>query len=135
MVAILLNPMQFCCIWRRRQDFYQAILGNAAKCTSGYSFVSGVYLISDKLNGKLYVGSAYGKNCIWGRWETYFKNYHGGNDQLKELFMKKGKDYFYNFQYSILETCDINLSEKEVTNIESRWENILLTRKFGYNSN
>ena len=36
-VAIWRNPMRFCCISRRGQDFYQAILGNAAKCTSGYS--------------------------------------------------------------------------------------------------
>lgn len=28
----------------------------------------GVYLISDTYTGKLYVGSAYNENGIWGRW-------------------------------------------------------------------
>ena len=31
----------------------------------------GIYLITDTQTGKLYVGSAYGKNGIYGRWKTY----------------------------------------------------------------
>ena len=34
----------------------------------------GVYLITDRMTGKLYVGSAYGANGILGRWETYIKS-------------------------------------------------------------
>jgi len=39
------------------------------------SSVNGVYLIQDKLSGKLYVGSAYGDEGIYGRWSTYAKNW------------------------------------------------------------
>jgi len=37
------------------------------------SSVNGIYLIQDKLSGKLYVGSAYGGNGIYGRWQTTLK--------------------------------------------------------------
>lgn len=42
----------------------------------------GVYLITDSLNGKEYVGSATGENMIWGRWKDYIAN---GNIELKSL--------------------------------------------------
>jgi excinuclease UvrABC nuclease subunit len=38
------------------------------------SSVNGVYLIQDKETDKLYVGSAYGDNGIYGRWASYSKN-------------------------------------------------------------
>ncbi|EIM76794.1 hypothetical protein A3SI_08826 [Nitritalea halalkaliphila LW7] len=31
----------------------------------------GVYLLTDRSNGKMYVGSAYGENMILGRWRAY----------------------------------------------------------------
>ena len=37
------------------------------------SSISGIYLILDKKTGKQYIGSAYGENGIWGRWENYIK--------------------------------------------------------------
>ena len=46
------------------------------------SSVNGVYLIQDKLSGKLYVGSAYGDQGIYGRWSDYAKNGHGDNQEL-----------------------------------------------------
>jgi hypothetical protein len=46
--------------------------------------VAGVYLISDTLTGKLYVGSATGEGGIWGRWCQYVDG-HGHNIQLKRL--------------------------------------------------
>ena len=45
----------------------------------------GVYLITDTSNGKMYVGSAYGENMILGRWKSYVKTGHGGNEGLKGL--------------------------------------------------
>ena len=32
----------------------------------------GVYLITDKNNGKMYVGAAYGEDMIYGRWSTVY---------------------------------------------------------------
>ena len=64
-----------------------------------------VYLITDKNNGKLYVGSAtsdYG--MLLQRWSNYVENGHGGNIELKKLVEEKGFDYVKKyFQYSILE--------------------------------
>jgi len=49
------------------------------------SSVNGIYLIQDKLSGKLYVGSAYGEKGIFGRWANYAQNGHGNNQKLKPL--------------------------------------------------
>jgi hypothetical protein len=43
------------------------------------SSVNGVYLIRHIMDGKLYVGSAYGKDGILGRWRAYARSGHGGN--------------------------------------------------------
>ena len=49
------------------------------------SAVSGVYLISDRASGKLYVGSATAGEGIWSRWCAYSSTGHGGNIELKAL--------------------------------------------------
>ena len=51
------------------------------------SAVNGVYAIIDIIDGKIYIGSAYGKEGIWGRWKQKTKRiklpkfsvYHFGN--------------------------------------------------------
>ena len=40
----------------------------------------GIYLITDRTTGKLYVGSAYGVNGILGRWKTYIKSGYDKNE-------------------------------------------------------
>lgn len=102
---------------------------------SALSKVKGVYLIVDTLSGKQYVGSAYGDECIWQRWASYVKDGHGGNVELKELLEKNGNDYKYNFKYSILEVCNMNLGNEYVIERESYWKEVLLTRRFGLNKN
>ena len=99
------------------------------------SNVKGVYLISDLQTGKLYVGSAYGKYAFWTRWTEYTKNGHGNNKQLKKMLSEKGNEYADNFQFSVLETRSMNAEDNEITNRESYWKEILLTRQFGYNEN
>ena len=47
--------------------------------------VAGIYLITDNQTGQHYVGSAYGKEGILGRWKVYVQNGHGGNAELKAL--------------------------------------------------
>jgi hypothetical protein len=102
---------------------------------SALSSVAGVYLISNRNNGMLYVGSAYGDGGIWERWAIYANNYHGGNKSFCALYAEHGKEAFRKFEYSILETCDIESSSEQVVVIESRWKKRLLTREFGYNKN
>jgi hypothetical protein len=92
-----------------------------------------VYLISDSESGNLYVGSAYGENGIWQRWEEYAKSYHGGNKEFKKLFKDKKGATFNAFTYSILETFDVNASKSEVISSEEEWKRRLLSVEFGFN--
>ncbi len=106
---------------------------------------NGVYVVSDKETGKLYVGSAYGQNGIYGRWKVYVEsgydkdeveNGEYPNKKLQELVQEKGLDYIKkNFQYSVLETFTDDVSDEYIIKRESFWKEVLLTRKFGYNAN
>ncbi|WP_220125874.1 GIY-YIG nuclease family protein [Vibrio tarriae] len=91
-----------------------------------------VYLITDKLNGKMYVGSASGEDMLLGRWKSYASNGHGGNSDLKKLELDYIKN---NFEYSILEIFKSTTSSDLIEKRESWWKNILKTRDFGYNNN
>lgn len=99
------------------------------------SSVAGVYLLSDQATGKLYIGSAYGQGGFWGRWQNYYNYYHGGNCQLKKLLNDNDEFAFDSFNYSILETCDLDLSKDLVIELENLWKKKLLTREFGFNDN
>jgi hypothetical protein len=97
--------------------------------------VAGVYLVTDRANGKAYVGSAYGDQGLWQRWSAYADCGHGGNKELIDLLVDKGADYAHNFQFTILEVIDLNASQEHVFSRECHWKDVLLTRQFGYNSN
>lgn len=96
-----------------------------------------VYLITDKDNGKMYVGSATSDNgMLLQRWRNYISNGHGGNKELVELVNKYGFDYIKtNFQYSILENYNAKVDDHVILERESWWKETLQTRKYGYNSN
>lgn len=102
---------------------------------SALSSVSGVYLISDKSTGMLYVGSASGNGGIWSRWKSYAETFHGNNKALKRLYSENGEKAFKEFQYAILETADIDVSPDRIAEIETRWKIKLLSREWGYNRN
>lgn len=108
---------------------------NILSWKSALSNVKGIYLIVDTNTGKQYVGSAYGDECIWQRWANYAKDGHGGNVELKELLKINGQEYRYNFKYSILEVCNMNLGNEYIISRETHWKEVLLTRKFGLNLN
>lgn len=108
---------------------------NIISWKSALSNVKGIYLIVDTLTGKQYVGSAYGDECIWQRWANYAKDGHGGNVELKELLKFNGEEYKYNFKYSILEVCNMNLGNEYIISRETHWKEVLLTRRFGLNKN
>jgi len=92
----------------------------------------GVYLITDKSNGKMYVGSASGKDMIYGRWSTYIKNGHGDNEELKALGFSHIQKYFC---YSILDIYKSTTDPKIIEKRESWWKETLQSRKHGYNGN
>jgi hypothetical protein len=99
------------------------------------SAVAGVYLITDKKTGKLYVGSASGEQGgIWGRWSQYAHTKHGGNKRLIEL-IEADPDYCLNFQYSILEVYPIKKDKQEVLDCEKLYKRKLLSIEYGLNDN
>ncbi len=102
---------------------------------SALKSVAGIYLITDTSCGKHYVGSAYGVEGLWGRWCLYAAAPHGNNAELRQLIQIKGIDYAKNFQFSILEICDVIATQDEVLARESHWKNALYSRTYGYNSN
>lgn len=99
-----------------------------ASWVNALSSVNGVYLIKHLLDGRLYVGSAYGKGGILRRWESYAKTGHAGNKLLKTLDP-------HNFEFSILEISPSTMSADDVIARENRWKVCLGTRDFGLNDN
>lgn len=99
------------------------------------SVTKGIYLISDNSTGKLYVGSAYGEDGIWGRWSNYVStNGHGGNKTLKELISADG-NYAQDFRFSILMLLPRSITPDEAIKKETLFKNKLGTNSFGLNNN
>lgn len=96
--------------------------------------VAGVYLISDHLDGKLYVGSATGAGGIWSRWCAYL-NGHGDNVRLRKLITEGGTARAEKFHFSVLEIADTHTKPEEVIQREVHWKNVLVSRLHGHNGN
>ena len=96
--------------------------------------VAGVYLITDTVDGSLYVGSAYGQEGILGRWTSYVKSKHGGNVKLKEL-LSRHPERHRSFQYSILRTLPRSMTKHEVVAVETTYKKKLGSRAFGLSGN
>lgn len=100
------------------------------------SGVKGIYCITDTRNGKLYIGSASGKDGILQRWNDYKTSFTGGNKGLKELLENESEDYFIeNFTYTLLEIFPKNIQPAHIYTRESYWKEVFKTRIFGYNKN
>lgn len=82
----------------------------------------GIYYIFDESDRKGYVGSAYGRENIYGRWSDYAATGHGGNSLLK------GRNKL-NFKFTILELVSPSLNSKDVIRIELSWKERLHTLK------
>lgn len=123
--SILLSYRMLQTIVRESNPSWQTALSN----------VAGIYLITDILDGKLYVGSAYGGKGIWQRWATYTKNGHGGNKELVKLLREKKYLHAEHFQFSLLEVCDLDSNKEYIIGRETHWKKVLQTRKCGLNKN
>lgn len=99
------------------------------------SSVYGIYMVIDGNTGKQYIGSAYGPEGIWGRWNSYAVTYHGNNTEFKKLYETEGEKYFKKFKYIILQTLPRRMSDTEIIGIEAMYKNRFLTKEFGLNDN
>lgn len=98
------------------------------------SAINAIYVITDTENGKLYIGSAYGNDGLFGRWTDYVKTKHGGNKKLIKLLEEYPQRY-KKFQYSILQILSKNITSEMAVEAEEKWKNKLCTREHGYNDN
>jgi hypothetical protein len=88
----------------------------------------GIYYIFDSSRKVGYVGSAYGKDNMLGRWLGYASSGHGGNKKLKSCDPE-------HFQFSVLELLGHDTPKDEVVERESSWKKRLHTREYGLNDN
>lgn len=94
-----------------------------------------VYLILDNATGLQYIGTTYGEQGLWQRWESYVKgDGTGGNRELK-LLKNKNSRFYENLRFSILEVLAKTADQKYCTNQESIWKRKLGTRAHGLNRN
>lgn len=97
------------------------------------SAVAGIYLILDSLSGRQYVGSAYGKDGVWGRWAAYAKSGHGGNAALRRLAKRPG--YPAAFTFSLLQVMPPTTTKAAMLELERRFKQKLGTLATGLNQN
>ena len=95
-----------------------------------------IYAITDKLTGKVYIGSTYGYNGVWERWRCYVNtNGHGGDVVLKEL-VEQDPSYGDNFVFTVIESFfNRNGNAPYILERENYWKEVFATRKFGNNKN
>ncbi|RFU13079.1 GIY-YIG nuclease family protein [Rhodobacteraceae bacterium W635] len=87
----------------------------------------GIYLITDEADGARYVGAAYGKENLLGRWRTHVAGDTGATAELRKR--RTG-----GFRFSILELLAPMATIEEVTVREQSWIRRLDTRQFGLNA-
>lgn len=98
------------------------------------SSVYAIYLITDRTNGKQYIGSAYGQGGLLARWSCYVDSKHGNNKGVKEVICNY-PDRYKDFQFSILQILPKTITEDEVIKLESLYKMKLLTKEYGMNEN
>jgi hypothetical protein len=129
----------FCGVEKINHDFntLEAVIRNERPdWKAALENVKGIYLITDKSNGKRYVGSAYGDDGIWSRWACYIGTGHGWNDDLVALLKHKGSKYAReHFCFSVLEVMIKSTPDEVIMDRESHWKRVLLSREHGYNKN
>lgn len=90
--------------------------------------VSGIYTITNLINGKMYIGKAYNIYKRWAMHLSLLRRNKSPNKYLQESWNKYGE---INFAFEILEDCSLDL----LNALEHYWcVTLNLTdRKYGYN--
>jgi hypothetical protein len=94
-----------------------------------------VYLINDTSTGKLYVGSAYGEDGIWGRWKNYVSTKGHGHNKLLKKLIAKDPLHGNHFSFSILMLLPRTVTPDEAIKKEILFKKKLGTNSFGLNDN
>lgn len=92
------------------------------------STVQAVYLILEPIDGGLYVGSATGRDGLWGRWSEYAKDEaHGGNVILRRM-LSEHPERRETLQYSILTILDPLTGQDQALELEDIYKRKLGSR-------
>jgi hypothetical protein len=97
------------------------------------SSIKGIYLISDTVDGRMYIGSAYGSDGLWGRWKEYVQTGGHGNNRLLQALLQTYPERCKALRFSILQILPMNGTDDKIIETENLWKRKLLTREFGYN--
>ena len=119
------------------KEMQQVLTREDPSWKSALSYVKGIYVITDKSNGKLYIGSASGNtDGIWQRWAGYahLENLTGGNKEFNNIVLENGREHIQkHFQYSILEIFDTRTKSEVIIERENYWKSVFDTKKHGMN--
>lgn len=127
MIQELLNPqILYKLIW---SEYYQKPLKELSLRVLGEKSVSGIYKITNTINGKIYIGRS---TNIQDRWVQHIKSALEIGTIAKTQLYKEMKDYgIENFSFELLEKCDKSqLNEKEKYYIA-----LFKTNEWGLNEN
>lgn len=118
------------------RELQEIVINQYTDWKSILSSIKGIYLITDVNTGKLYVGSAYGEEGVWGRWSEYvFTNGHGNNLSLRSL-VEDVPDYAVRyFHFSILMLLSKTVTAEAAIEKERMFKKKLGTNAFGLNNN
>jgi hypothetical protein len=117
-------------------QLYAVIYGGDATWKSNLKSVNCIYCIVDKSNeGKLYIGSTFGIDGIYGRWKEYAdKTGQWYGVELKKR-IEDNPDYVNSLQWIVLEVLPLNVTQGRAIAREDLYKEKFCTREFGYNKN
>lgn len=124
-------------VYLTHKELQQIYSLEALEWKQALSQVKGVYCITDKATGELYIGSASGNNeGIWQRWKSYadINNLTGGNVTFEDIKSKDKQYIIDNFTYSILEIFDMRTKSEEIIRREEHWKKVFQTINHGMNN-
>lgn len=96
--------------------------------TAALSQWRGIYFVFDTARRAGYVGAAYGRENILGRWRNYAVAGNGGNKQLAASDPA-------HLRFSLLQRTSPDMASDEVQRLEATWKQRLHTRAHGLNAN
>jgi hypothetical protein len=119
------------------EDMVRIINNNEPSWKQALSNIKGIYVITDKNTGKIYIGSASGNtDGIWQRWSSYAdtNNLTGGNKSFELIKGSFGEEYIKkNFKYSIIEIFDTKTKQEVILEREQYWMRVFETKINGLN--
>lgn len=99
------------------------------QCSQEEYSSTGIYTITSKINGKIYVGSAGSQLGFLGRWRMHVFELNRGTHHNKHLQNHVNKYGIDDLVFDVLEICD----NKFITGAETYWINVLNTVNEGFN--